>query len=538
MIQLVHETTAAATMYGIDRLDADQDLKVLIYNMGGRDTEVSVVNYSAVTDARNKTYEHVEVLSEAFDETLGGSEFDHVLVKILADKFNSMEERQGKADVRTNARAMKRLYKEGSKIKDILSANKIVDVKVPELLDYVTLQFKLSRDEFYAACEPLFARVAAPVEQALAQAGLTSDQIDQVEILGGGIRLPRIQEILKEITAKEDLHVHMNGDEAMCFGAAFIASNSSSSFKVRKVFLTSHPRSAVKIKIEPLMDLEKGIEGDSEDAVDYHKEVTLYKKSDYLGQRKTINVIYDRAMLISVYNIDEDSEDGAAADLKDLTPIVQYALPDIDTIMDYDVVKKEGTSKPKVSLTFELSRSQIFSLQKAQVSVDELVREEIKPKKVEKEESDSEEDFVDDEDAEKTEKEAEKEEENETPDAESADETETEIAEPEFTEKIVPHTYPVEFDETYPQVRTLLPDQVKDAKKRIKALEKRDENKIKTDEARNAYESLIYEFRGWLRESENEDYVKESDREDLFTMLEAAEDWLYEDGADLGYKEY
>ena len=84
-------------------------------------------------------------------------------------------------------------------------------------------------------------------------------------------------------------------------------------------------------------------------------------------------------------------------------------MKDIDTIMDYEVVKKEGSSKPKVSLTFELSRSQIFSLQKAQVSVDELVREEIKPKKVEKEEeADSEkEDFVDDtdNDEEKTEKE-------------------------------------------------------------------------------------------------------------------------------------
>lgn len=175
VIQLVHENTAAATMYGIDRLDADQDLKVLIYNMGGRDTEVSVVNYSAVTDARNKTYEHVEILAEAFDETLGGKQFDDVLVQILANKFNSMKERQGKQDVRENARAMKRLYKEGSKIKDILSANKIVDVKIPELLDYVTLQFKLSRDEFYEACEPLFARVAIPVEQALAQAGLTSE---------------------------------------------------------------------------------------------------------------------------------------------------------------------------------------------------------------------------------------------------------------------------------------------------------------------------------------------------------------------------
>lgn len=85
VIQLVHENSAAAIMYGIDRLDTEKDLNVLIYNMGGRDTEVSVVRYSAVTDAKNKTFEYVEVLGEGFEEDLGGREFDHVLVRILAD---------------------------------------------------------------------------------------------------------------------------------------------------------------------------------------------------------------------------------------------------------------------------------------------------------------------------------------------------------------------------------------------------------------------------------------------------------------------
>jgi len=148
VIQLVHENSAAAIMYGIDRLDTEKDLNVLIYNMGGRDTEVSVVRYSAVTDAKNKTFEYVEVLGEGFEEDLGGREFDHVLVRILADKFNSLKERQGKADVRTNARAIKRLYKEASGIKDILSANRVVNVKVPELVDYVTLAFELTRETF------------------------------------------------------------------------------------------------------------------------------------------------------------------------------------------------------------------------------------------------------------------------------------------------------------------------------------------------------------------------------------------------------
>ena len=140
VIQLVHENTAAAVMFGIDRLDTEKDMNVLLYNMGGRDTEVSVVRYSAVTEAKqNKTFEYIDILGEGYDETLGGQAFDHVLVSILANKFNSLKQREGKPDVRQNDRAMKRLYKEAISIKDILSANKLVNVKVPELLDSITL---------------------------------------------------------------------------------------------------------------------------------------------------------------------------------------------------------------------------------------------------------------------------------------------------------------------------------------------------------------------------------------------------------------
>ena len=164
VVQLVHENSAAAVMYGIDRLDSEKDLNVLIYNMGGRDTEVSVVRYSAITDAKNKTYEHVEILGEGYEKSLGGKAFDDVLVQILAKKFNAMKERQGKADIRENGRVMKRLYKEAISIKDILSANKMVNVKIPELHDYVTLAFELTREEFEAECASLFNRVRGPID--------------------------------------------------------------------------------------------------------------------------------------------------------------------------------------------------------------------------------------------------------------------------------------------------------------------------------------------------------------------------------------
>ena len=98
-------------MFGIDRMDTEKDLTVLYYNMGATDTEVSVVRYSAVAE-KTKTFEHVEVLGEGSDETLGGNDFDLVLFNLFAQKFNGMPERKGKADVRTNQRAVKRLLKE------------------------------------------------------------------------------------------------------------------------------------------------------------------------------------------------------------------------------------------------------------------------------------------------------------------------------------------------------------------------------------------------------------------------------------------
>jgi molecular chaperone DnaK (HSP70) len=82
------------------------------------------------------------------------------------------------------------------KLKDILSANKQVVVKLGELADYVSLQTTIERKEFEDAASGYFSRVALPIEEALKKAGLTLEDIDQVEILGGGVRVPKVQEIL------------------------------------------------------------------------------------------------------------------------------------------------------------------------------------------------------------------------------------------------------------------------------------------------------------------------------------------------------
>jgi len=90
---------------------------------------------------------------------LGGDEFDKVIVDMMVDAFDSLPERKGKATVRSNDRAMKRLFKESVKVKDILSANKVADVKVPELLDYITLRTVLDRTDFEHNSKHLLDRI-------------------------------------------------------------------------------------------------------------------------------------------------------------------------------------------------------------------------------------------------------------------------------------------------------------------------------------------------------------------------------------------
>ena len=124
VLQLVHENTAAATMFGIDqKLEEDKNLTVLFYNMGGMDTEVSVVQYSLLNVTEKKTSPHIHILGEASVKDLGSRDLDIVMVNLLAAKFNALPERAGKEDVLTNVRSTKRLLKEVVKIKEMLSAN-------------------------------------------------------------------------------------------------------------------------------------------------------------------------------------------------------------------------------------------------------------------------------------------------------------------------------------------------------------------------------------------------------------------------------
>jgi len=92
--------------------------------MGGMDTEVSIVTYKIINETAKKTSPYIEILAESWDKELGSTNLDLILMNLLAEKFNALPERAGKPDVRTNQRAVRRLFKDALKAKEVLSANK------------------------------------------------------------------------------------------------------------------------------------------------------------------------------------------------------------------------------------------------------------------------------------------------------------------------------------------------------------------------------------------------------------------------------
>lgn len=179
-----------------------------------------------------------------------------------------------------------------------------------------------------------------------------------------------------------ELNTHLNGDEAMCFGAAFLAANSSASFKVRKVYLSQHPNFDIAVRIRPLSDeLNVELANPEEDGIDYHKDVVLYKtEKDYLGQKKTISLTYDVNMRVDAFAQYPDGSE---------TPLQTFTLDNITKIVEMDIAKSENSTRPKVSLQFELSRSHLLRLLKAEIKFEETKLEEIivEKKETKKEES-------------------------------------------------------------------------------------------------------------------------------------------------------
>ena len=205
--RIINEPTAAALAYGLDK---KRDEKIVVFDLGGGTFDVSILE---VTD------ELVEVLSTNGDTHLGGDDFDEVLINHIATEFNQAES----IDLREDAMALQRLREAAEKAKKELSSSQTTDINLPFItqVDGVAkhLQMKITRADFEKLVDPLIERCRKPVESALRDAKLSTSDIDEVVLVGGSTRVPRVQDLVKQMFGK-DPHKGVNADEVVSVGAA------------------------------------------------------------------------------------------------------------------------------------------------------------------------------------------------------------------------------------------------------------------------------------------------------------------------------
>jgi len=205
--RIINEPTAASLAYGLEK---KKEEKICVFDLGGGTFDVSILE---VGD------ELVEVLSTNGDTHLGGDDFDEELINFIAEQFK----KEQSIDLRNDAMALQRLREAAEKAKKELSSAQSTDINLPFITADASgakhLQMSITRADFEKLIDPLVERCRIPVEKALKDAKLNPSEIDEVVLVGGSTRVPKVQDFVKQIFGK-DPHKGVNADEVVSIGAA------------------------------------------------------------------------------------------------------------------------------------------------------------------------------------------------------------------------------------------------------------------------------------------------------------------------------
>uniref|UniRef100_A0A673MXM4 Hypoxia up-regulated protein 1 n=1 Tax=Sinocyclocheilus rhinocerous TaxID=307959 RepID=A0A673MXM4_9TELE len=282
VLQLINDNTAVALNYGVfRRKDINSTAQnIMFYDMGSGSTTATIVTYQTVKTKESGTQPQLQIRGVGFDRTLGGFEMELRLRDHLAKLFN--EQKKSKKDVRENLRAMAKLLKEAQRLKTVLSANAEHMAQIEGLMDDIDFKAKVTRSEFEALCEDLFDRVPGPVKEALAAAEMTMDEIDQVILVGGSTRVPRVQDVLLKAVGKEELSKNINADEAAAMGAVYQAAALSKAFKVKPFLVRDAAVFPIQVEFSRETEEEDGVK-----TMKHNKRILFQRMAPY-PQRKVI----------------------------------------------------------------------------------------------------------------------------------------------------------------------------------------------------------------------------------------------------------
>merc|ERR1711874_450858 len=208
VLGIINEPTAAAIAYGLDKKKCEgKETNVLIFDLGGGSFDISILT---IEDGI------FEVKSTAGDTHLGGEDFDNRMVDHFINEFK----RKHKKDIKGNKRALRRLRTACERAKRTLSASAQANIEIDSLFEGIDFYTSITRARFEELCSDLFKGTLEPVEKAMRDAKLDKSSINDVVLVGGSTRIPKIQKLLQDFFNGKELNKSINPDEAVAYGAA------------------------------------------------------------------------------------------------------------------------------------------------------------------------------------------------------------------------------------------------------------------------------------------------------------------------------
>lgn len=480
-VRITNDVTAAAVGYGVFKNDLPEDKPKHVAFV-----DIGHSTYTVTVAALKKG--ELKILGTSYDKHFGGRTIDRAITEKLADEFKE----KYKIDIRTNPKAYSRVMAASEKAKKVLSANTSAPISIECLMNDVDVQTSLNREELEELIKPLFEKIHLPIDAALKTAGLTTDEVDSIEMIGGCTRVPSIKTKISEIFGKP-LSFTLNQDEAIAKGAAFICAIHSPTLRVRP------------FKFEDLNahSVTYWWNQDSEDAD--HLEV--FPKNSSFPSTKIITLYRTEDFeIVSKYTDPSDLPEGTS--------------PEIATWKISGVTVPEGDDSATCKVRVRQDPSGFYTIQSAYIVQEqefkEVVEPEVKPEEEKKEA-----------DTEKKEEGAEEPAEDE--DAEMKD------AEPEY--KIVKKLVKVKDLEIAYSGHALAKDALAESLEKEGQMVADDKLVAETEDRKNALEEYIYSLRGKLEE-EYAEFASDAEKSELGELLMKTEDWLYDEGFDTTKAKY
>lgn len=510
-LRLLNDNTATALGYGIyksNQFSETEPVRVMFIDMGYSNTSVSIVEY---------TKGKLTVLSTAYDRTLGGRNFDEILVQHFAKEFKE----KFKIDILSNKRARIRLTVACEKLKKILSSNPEGVISVDSIMNDIDVKGKFTRKEFEELCQPLLQRLEPVIQKALSDAKITSEQLHSVEITGSGTRALVVQNKLQTILNR-DLSKTLNCEESVARGCALMSAMLSPVFKVREFAVNDIQPYPIKVTWRDIGSDPMDTEGDWTE-------------------------IYSANSPISVKAVTFQRNEGF-----DL--IAEYANPALlppgtPTLLGKYTIKTlpEMKEKPvKIRAIMKVDLSGVFRVTSIQASESYEVEVEVEKKEETKEASKKKgetskekKDEPNQTKEEETQPEGSPIEEKPKENGEHATDSpkengETTTPQKEKVKKKKTRRVDMDYNSSTSSLPTTLVQKMIEVENELLA---NDRLIIETAEKKNALESYVYDTRDKLSTSLSK-FATEETKEKFFKLLNDAEEWLYGEGSDVSKSTY